>query len=118
MRRTLLTAASGAILIVAGCATHSCERVPTNYFLFNEDAKSGLWRSRYDDFIEIAKAYAKEKRIPFNFEGTSANLWVVQENGALIARVDFRNRFGSTYLDVDIDTAGRAIRHYIGVSSE
>ena len=103
---------------MAGCATQKYERIPTNYFLFNEDAKSGLWRPRHDDFIEIAKAYAKQKGISFNFEGTSALLWVLQKDGALIARVEFSGSFGSPYLTVDIDTVGRAIQHYTGVVSE
>jgi hypothetical protein len=118
MRSKLLIVASGALLLVTGCATQKYERVPTNYFLFNQDAKSGLWRPRYEDFVEIAKAYAKQKGISFNFEGTSAVLWVLQKDGALIARVEFGGSLGTPYLAVDIDTAGRAIRHFTGVLNE
>jgi len=106
------------MLIVGGCASQKYERVPTNYFLFNQDEKSGLWRSRYDDFVEIAKAYVKQNAIPFDFEGTSAILWVLQEKGALVARVEFGRGLGSPCLSVDINTAGRPVSHYTGTWHE
>jgi len=119
MQSKLLIVVSGTLLLlVTGCATQKYERVPTNYFLFTQDAKSGLWRPRYDDFVEIAKAYAKQKGISFSFEGTEALLWVLQKDGALIAQVEFCGSFGSPYLAVEIDTAGKAIRHDTGVLTE
>jgi len=118
IRYTTRVLAVAAILLVAGCADQKSSRLRSEYFLFNEDSKTGLWRSRYDDFVAIAKAYAKEKNIPFEFEGTSAFLQIYQQNRTLIAHVRFEKFFGSPFLAVDIDTAGKVLRHQTGISEE
>ena len=104
--------------LMAGCTAPGHARDPANYFLFNADKGSGLWRARWVDFEQVAKAYAARNKIPFSFEGTSAGLSVFQEDGALVARILFSSGFGSPFLAVDMAPSGKVIRHHTGVVTE
>src|SRR5579859_4897710 len=115
MRRINAVMLFATVSLLVGCAHERASRLPADYFLFNGDSKRDAWRSRYIDFEQVAKVYAKEKHIDFNFEGTFSNLWVFQKNGKLFARIDFGGRFGSPFFAVDIDPSGKVLAHYTGI---
>jgi hypothetical protein len=119
MRRTNLIILSAIVLSFVGCATQEAElHKPREYFHFNQDPNSGFWRPRFDDFIGTAKAYAKRNNIPFDFNGTSASLTIFVKDGQLIARVEFFGKVGAPFLTLDMDTSGKVLRHYTGLSTD
>jgi hypothetical protein len=102
-------------MLLAGCATHKPAKAQPNYLLFDADPQqSGLWRPRYDDLIETAKAYIKKSKVRFDFENTVVCLRVFQKDGGLVARVEFGRKSGYPWLAVDLDTSGKPTGYQLG----
>jgi hypothetical protein len=115
MRIPALITIALAAALWTGCAAHQHANSPPGSFLFNADTGSALWRTRNTDFVQIARDYAREKKIPFDFQGTSAVLMIYQERRSVIARVEFGGGLGTPCLAVWIDPSGRVVRHGTGV---
>jgi hypothetical protein len=61
----------------------------------------------------IAKAYAKSKKLAFEFEGTEKNIWVNTDGGKVLAEVWFSSGVGRPALQIQIGRKGDVLKHKI-----
>jgi hypothetical protein len=115
MRCLALILIALAAAFLTGCAARQHTHVEPSSFVFNANTDNALWRARNTDFVQIAKEHAREKKIAFDFQGTSAVLMICEERGALLARVEFSSGLGSQCLAVWIDPSGKVLRHGTGL---
>jgi hypothetical protein len=64
----------------------------------------------------IARAYAKERKIQFSFEGTERSVWVNTSGSNIIASVSFSSGMGKPSLIVDIDRSGKVATNHLGIA--
>ncbi len=100
-----------ATLLLAGCA-HEHGGKPA--FEFNRADEHVGWQSLRFELAEIAKDYAREKNLTFDFEGTTQYLRITQ-HGGLRAEVWFLHRPGDWMLTVEIDASGKVVRHRLEI---
>jgi hypothetical protein len=65
------------------------------------------------DLEQIARGYAKQKKIDFNFELTERNVWVSTSGSNIIASVCFSSGMGEPILKVEIDRTGKAVASHL-----
>jgi hypothetical protein len=61
----------------------------------------------------IAKAYAKSKKLAFEFEGTDKNIWVNTDGVKVLAEVWFSSGVGRPALQIQIGRKGNVLKHKI-----
>lgn len=84
---------------------------PKEYVMI-QGASDKVWYSGHQ-LVGIAKRYAQERKIDFNFEGTEKIVWV-KPGGRVRADVWFSSGIGQPVLHVAIDKNGKALRHDTG----
>lgn len=118
--KTTVIAALLAILAV-GCST---SRFPTRFgvqahepgeFMFVSADGKKEWYSALE-FDRIARRYAEEQRLAFDFQGTERMVWIKTDGGRVLADVFYSSGMGKPVLHVAISRHGQAIRHDIGTS--
>jgi hypothetical protein len=67
---------------------------------------------------QIAKDYAKQKKIQFDFAHADRSVWVRTDGSNVIARVVFASSFGKPMYYADIERQGIVVTNVIGVLSE
>ena len=100
-------------LLLVGCAHDVRQsRLPPYSICFSAAKEPGCWRPQRHDYEQIARDYAGQKKLVFNFEKTETVLCIWREETALVAKVWFLHGIGQQFLAVDIDAAsGRVISH-------
>lgn len=102
-----------AALLLAGCA-HDVKqsRLPGSGICFSAAKEPGCWRPQHQDYEQIARDYARQKKLAFDFEKTEPVLCIWREEAVLVAEVLFTHGPGAQMLAVDIDAvSGKVIRH-------
>lgn len=67
---------------------------------------------------QIAKDYAKQKKIQFDFAHAGRSVWVHTDGSNVIARVVFASDFGKPMYYAEVDRHGIVVTNFIGVMSE
>jgi hypothetical protein len=116
MRVARLHILAVSVSLLTGCATHELPPVQGDQVLFTASPVDAPWRLRYWDYGQIARDFAKSKRFDFKREDYSAVLSIYQGDGALLVRVTIWGDFGSPMLCVEMDTHGKVLRYYKGIT--
>lgn len=64
---------------------------------------------------QIAKEYAKQKKIDFDFSKAGRSVWIYTGGSNIIARVSFASDFGKPIYTADIDRTGKVAANYVGI---
>jgi hypothetical protein len=64
---------------------------------------------------QIAKDYAKQKKIDFDFSKAGRSVWIYTGGSNIIARVSFASDFGKPIYTADIDRTGKVATNYVGI---
>lgn len=67
---------------------------------------------------QIAKDYAKQNRLQFDFEKAGRSIWVYTGGSNIIARISFASDFGKPMYYADIDRSGKVATNFLGVMHE
>jgi hypothetical protein len=67
------------------------------------------------EFEQLARAYAQQKKLPFDLEGAQKTIWVDTRGSKIIARAYFDLPSGQI-LVVEIDRDGRVADHTVASS--
>jgi hypothetical protein len=62
---------------------------------------------------QIARAYAKDKKLDFNLDTAEKNIWVHTDGGKVLAEVWFLSGPGKPYLQILIGRKGNVLKHKI-----
>ena len=100
-------------LLFAGCA-HQLPPGPSG-FGFQLSRSGEDWHSRFYDFVQIGKAFAKANKLDFDFKATDTAVWFHCEHGQVVARVWFMHRPGELFFTIDVDETGKVIRYHLAV---
>lgn len=110
-----------SLLLCAGCAsTERSAAVPPvdafavepREYVMIQGVNDKVWYSGHQ-LIGIAKRYAEEQKLGFDFRGTEKIVWV-KPRGRVRADVWFSSGTGQPVLHVAIDKHGKVIRHDTG----
>lgn len=107
----------------AGCATHKRYisyvgredvkiKGPEEYMFVSGDGHKA-WYSAME-LEQIARDFAKQKGVAFDFSGTEKTIRVYTEGLAILATVSFTS---TNYFQVDIDRFGKPMRYRTGVGT-
>jgi hypothetical protein len=116
-------ATSLSLLLCAGCASMSRQInvssddafvVEPREYVMVQGPNDKTWFSGHQ-LINIARRYAEEQKLGFDFEGTEKIVWV-KPGGRVRADVYFSSRMGQPILHVAIDKYGKVIRHETGTA--
>jgi hypothetical protein len=86
--------------------------VESKEYVMVQGANDKVWFSGHQ-LIGIAKRYAEEQKLGFDFAGTEKIVWV-KPGGRVRAGVWFSSRMGQPVLHVAIDKYGKVRRYDIG----
>jgi len=64
---------------------------------------------------QIAKDFAKQKKIDFDFTNAGRSVWIYTGGSNIIARVSFASDFGKPVYTADIDRSGKVATNYVGI---
>lgn len=83
---------------------------PTVRIYFGKRTYTGL------DLMNIAKQYASQKEIHFDWNAASCTVWIKPRNSGILAVVSFDLDIGKPFLHILIDREGRAVSHKQGIA--
>src|ERR1041385_3412328 len=101
-------------ILAFGC---SSSRFPTRFgvqeqepheFMFVSGDGTKEWYSGLE-FDRIARRYAEEQRLTFDFEGTSRAVWIHTGGGRVLADVYYSSGLGKPTLHIAINRHGQVI---------
>lgn len=115
MRITTIFVAT--VLICAGCISAQRQIVissevgtpPNDVVMIQRPDGSKVPVSR-EQLAGIARLFAEEQKLGFDFDGVETNVWV-NSSGRTLVDVDFSSGRGKPYLNVSIDKYGKVIKH-------
>jgi hypothetical protein len=64
---------------------------------------------------QIAKDYARQKKIDFDFSKAGRSVWIYTGSSNILARVSFASDFGKPIYTADIDRNGKVATNYVGI---
>ena len=67
------------------------------------------------EFERIARRYAKDNKLPFNFKRAEKNIWIRTDGLPVIADVYFSHGLGEPVLHIEIDKDGNVTKHNIAI---
>jgi hypothetical protein len=88
------------------------QKVGPGEYMFLETTGDKLGYSAFE-LDEIARSYIKEKKVPFELDGTERNIWIQTDGSPTMAKVYFGSGPAHPTLQVDIGRDGKVKRHII-----
>jgi hypothetical protein len=73
------------------------------------------WYSAWE-LEQIARDYARQRKIQFSFEGAERSVWVRTSGSNIIASVSFSSGMGKPIFMVDIDRSGKVATNHLWVA--
>jgi hypothetical protein len=67
------------------------------------------------EFERIARNYAKDNKLTFNFKRADKSIWIRTDGSPVIADVYFSHGLGEPVLRIEIDKDGNVIKHNIAI---
>lgn len=109
----------GAMLVHCQGDTNVVEKAiaPRDLFAFVVYA-NGIGDKWYSasELEQIAKDYAKQRKIDFDFTKAGRSVWIYTGGSNIIARVSFASDFGKPIYIADIDRSGKVATNYVGIT--
>ena len=110
----LLCAGCESVDRQAGVSAEDAFVVEPREYVMVQGANAKTWFSGHQ-LIGIARRYAEEQKLRFDFAGTERIVWV-NPGGRVRADVWFSSGVGKPVLHVAIDKYGKVIRHDTGIA--